>query len=73
MTDRRLFPANARVAASSLKGQVDGVYFTDGNPQSIAVPVADLLVAPNGKRERQLLLGARVTVFESLMNRGLQG
>ena len=50
--------------SSSLKGQVDGVYFTDGNPQSIAVPVADLLVAPNGKRERQLLLGARVTVFE---------
>ena len=64
MTDRRLHPANARVAASHLQGQVEGVHFTDGFQQSVAVPVADLLAVPAGKRDRQLLLGTQVTVFE---------
>lgn len=64
MTDRRLHPANARVAASHLQGQLNGVHFTDGFVQSVVRPVVDLCATPGGKRDRQLLLGAAVTVFE---------
>lgn len=64
MSDRRLTPANPRVAASWLQGQVAAERFTDGEPARVAVPVADLLAAPGGARDRQLLLGAEVTVFE---------
>lgn len=62
--DRRLTPANRRVAASWLRGQVDAERFTDGRPASISAPFADLLSAPGGATDRQLLHGAAVTVFE---------
>ncbi|MBM7067151.1 NlpC/P60 family protein [Actibacterium sp. 188UL27-1] len=64
MTDRRLTPANARVAATALKGLVQDVTFTDGTAMTVTVPVADLLAAPGGARDRQLLYGEAVTVFE---------
>lgn len=62
--DRRLTPANGRVAALRLKGLVEAERFTEGRPAAVAVPVADLLAAPEGARDRQLLLGAAVTVHE---------
>jgi hypothetical protein len=64
MMDARLTPANGRVAASRLRGQVDADVFVDGEPFSIGQVVVDLCAAPTGKRERQLLLGAAVTVYE---------
>lgn len=65
MTDRRLTPANGRVAARHLQGVVDAEAFVDGWPQMIGVPVTDLCATPEGARDRQLLMGAKITVFEN--------
>ena len=62
--DRRLTPANGRVAAQRLKGQVEADRFTEGQRHRIAPALADLLDAPGGRRERQLLHGEQVTVYE---------
>ena len=62
--DRRLLPANGRVAAAHLKGQVSAERYTSGVIRSVTAPVVDLLTAPHGKRERQLLLGDRITLYE---------
>jgi len=64
MTDRRLTPANTRVAAAHLKGQVEAASFVDGTWQQISVPVADILSAPLGPRDRQALYGEHVLVLE---------
>ncbi len=64
MTDRRQHPANGRVAALHLQGQVTADRFVQGTAAQVAVPVADLLDAPEGARERQKLLGEAVTVYE---------
>ena len=63
MSDRRLTPANGLVAASHLKGQVEAEAFVDGEAASIGQVVVDLLAKPDGKRDRQLLMGAAVTVY----------
>ena len=55
--DRRLYPANDRVAHESLSGQVDGVDFTAGEQKTVAIPVTDLLRSPGGGLDRQCLLG----------------
>jgi hypothetical protein len=62
--DPRLTPANPRVAASTLRGQVNAESYVDGTEKMIAVRCADLLSAPHGRRERQLLLGERVMMYE---------
>jgi cell wall-associated NlpC family hydrolase len=62
--DRRLTPANGRVAAAHLRGQVTAERFVKGEALRICVPVADLVHEPHGRRERQMLLGDPVTVFE---------
>ena len=64
MTDRRLTPANGRVAAMHLAGQVTAERYLDGLPMMLTRPVSDLCAAPSGPRDRQLLLGAVVTTFE---------
>lgn len=64
VTDRRLIPANARVAASHLRGKVEAPRYESGMARLVSVPVADLLHAPGGRRERQLLMGAAVTVYD---------
>lgn len=64
--DRRLTPANDRVAAIALKGQVDAPRFVDGWAQGVVLPVVDLFKTPKGTRDRQLLLGTTVTVFEDV-------
>lgn len=64
MTDRRLFPFSGRVALVSLRGLVAAERFTGGEPARVGVPVADLLSAPGGARDRQLLWGEAVTVID---------
>lgn len=66
MTDRRLTPANGRVAAMHLAGQVDAAKYVAGTDMMLGQPVTDLRASPGGARDRQLLLGAAVTVFEDL-------
>ena len=62
--DRRLTPATPRIAHVSLKGRVEVPVYTDGTAMRVSLPLADLLRAPNGARERQLLLGAAFTVID---------
>jgi cell wall-associated NlpC family hydrolase len=64
--DYRLTPANGRVAHVSLRGRVAAERFLDGEWARIAVPLVDLLVRPDGPRDRQLILGDRVLVLEWL-------
>ncbi len=62
--DWRLTPATSRVAHVSMRGQVEGVAFTEGEALRIAVPLADLLRHPGGARVRQLWLGEGFTVVD---------
>lgn len=55
--DRRLTPFNGRVAHVSLRGKVEAERFVEGEPHKVVRPVADLLAAPKGGRDRQLLRG----------------
>ena len=65
MSDRRITPANGRVAAAHLKGLVEATTFTEGDAASVNVPVADLWATPAcERRDRQLLLGEAVTIYE---------
>lgn len=64
MTDRRLTPANGRVAAMHLAGKVEAATYLEGWPQMVSHTVTDLYAHPGGPRDRQLLIGAQVTVFE---------
>lgn len=64
MIDRRLTPANGRVAAMHLAGQVKATQFVTGWQMSALGPVTDLCALPDGPRDRQLLRGAMVIVFE---------
>ena len=65
MIDRRLRAANTHVAAIALKGQVAAPRYVQGETQQVIVPVADLCATPNGARDRQLLLGEWVHVFDT--------
>jgi len=62
--DRRLWPANTRVASVSLQGQIENVDFVSGTARQAASSVVDLLSAPDGARDRQLQMGDGFTVFE---------
>ena len=62
--DRRLTVANGRVAALSLRGQVEAARFVAGWSRLIASPVVALRDRPEGRRERELLRGEAVRVFE---------
>jgi cell wall-associated NlpC family hydrolase len=64
MSDRRTTPANGRVAALHLQGQVQADTYVAGTPATVIAPVVDLCRAPDGPRERQVLLGTGVTVYE---------
>ena len=65
MTDRRLWPCNGRVAPVSLQGQAEAERFVEPMPMRVTVPVADLLVSPGGRRDRQVIMGERVDELES--------
>lgn len=64
MSDRRLTPANGRVAAMNLAGQVEAERYVEGQSATVSEAVVDLCANPDGPRDRQLLLGAEVAVFE---------
>ncbi len=64
MTDRRLTPANGRVAAAHLEGLVEADRYVSGATHRIVTTFADLFREPHGARDRQLLFGDAVTVFE---------
>ncbi len=65
MTDRRLTPANARIAHVSLRGSIDGVAFVEGEEKSVCVSVADIRNEPGGNLERQLLFGDHFRMLET--------
>ena len=62
--DRRVTPCNGRVAAAHLAGVAAADAFVEGWQRRVIAPVADLCRAPGGARDRQVLMGAAVTVFE---------
>lgn len=62
--DRRLWPANERVCSVALDGQVEGAKVVTGAARQAALPVVDLLSAPDGGRDRQLQMGDGFTVLE---------
>ncbi len=64
MNDRRLTPANGRVADAALRGQVHAPRYVSGAARQLTVPVADLRSAPQGPRDRQLLMGDQVQMYE---------
>ena len=64
MSDRRLTPANGRVAARHLQGIVAADTYVDGQAKRITQPIVDLCPKPGGRRDRQVLLGAGVTVYD---------
>ncbi|WP_136644897.1 NlpC/P60 family protein [Tabrizicola sp. YIM 78059] len=61
--DRRVTPYSGRVAHVSLKGRISAP-LTEGRSGRIVVPLADLRDKPGGARDRQLLMGAAVTVID---------
>lgn len=61
----RLTPSNGRVAHVSLKGQINAEKYVEGTVQQITAPVADLLRAPDGGLDSQLLHGAGFLVLEA--------
>ena len=64
--DRRLLPANARVALASLKGQVEAEQFVDAQPRQVARTVLNLTSGEDQKPlERQLLFGEVFNVLET--------
>ena len=62
--DPRLTPANESVACSTLKGKIKHSNFVEGKNYQINVPSVDLLGAPEGKRNRQLIYGSKVKYFD---------
>lgn len=63
--DRRLTPATDRIALTSLRGILDRPEYTPGTPARLAVPLADLMNAPDGRRDRQVNFGADMTVIDT--------
>ncbi|WP_371832188.1 C40 family peptidase [Paracoccus benzoatiresistens] len=63
--DRRLTPATDRVALESLCGVIERPAYTPGHAARLVVPLADLMTAPDGRRDRQVNFGADVTVIET--------
>lgn len=66
MTDRRLTPANGRVAHVSLQGVVEAERFTEGDWRQVETGVLPLLATPEGPRERELLQGETFCVLEEV-------
>ena len=53
-----------RVALDSLRGRLEAPAFTFGECAAVALPLADLLSRPDGARDRQVMLGAALTVVD---------
>lgn len=61
--DRRITPFSGRKAAISLKGQIEAEAFVEPQPHS-ALGNPFLYAKPEGARDRQLLTGDRVDVYD---------
>ncbi len=61
--DKRTTPFSGRIALATLQG-VMTARFTEGETAQIILPIANLLDKPGGARNRQLLLGADVTLID---------
>lgn len=67
MADRRLIPANGRVAARHLKGQAEAAQFVDGQVQQVVVAVANLWADEHRQSvDRQLLFGDQFLTLETV-------
>ena len=66
MTDPRRTACNGRVAADSLRGIMAADTYVTGRRMHVNNPIVDLCAAPCGRRDRQLLFGSHVTIFEDL-------
>ncbi|MDC0660055.1 NlpC/P60 family protein [Leisingera sp. SS27] len=64
MADPRRLPMNDRIAAAHLQDAPGGLERVEDTAARIGVPVADLLRAPDGARDRQLVYGEPVTVYD---------
>lgn len=62
--DRRTTPFSGRIAHVSLQGQVQADSFTEGQPLRVTAALTDILRAPGGGRDRQILFGDRVLVID---------
>lgn len=62
--DRRLTPANGRVAFAGMADPPPGVQLVRGEELRIVQPVVDLFAQPKGARDKQMLLGQGFTVLE---------
>ncbi len=62
--DRRTTPANGRVAALHLKGQVEAEAYVEGDLTQCKAAAADIHGKPNGRRVSQLLFGDMFEVFD---------
>lgn len=65
MKDRRNFPANDRVACASLRGEIVHVNFVAPTQARVHVPLVDLCQSPAGPRDRQLVFGAILAVYDT--------
>jgi hypothetical protein len=65
MTDRRLTPANGRVAASYLKGQVKADRFVEGKLRQVVVKVTNIWADQSrSSMDRQLVFGEQFLVLD---------
>lgn len=62
--DRRLTPATERIALESLRGVLERPEYTPGQPVRLVSALADLRDTPDGRRDRQVIFGADLTVIE---------
>lgn len=66
MNDPRLTPANARVAAIELNGQMGKVDYRKGEWKQCNAPISELRSKPDGTICSQILFGERFRVLEEL-------
>ena len=64
MAHPRLIACNGRVADLELKGKVEARSYVKGKPARVCRTLADLFSQPNGVRQRQLVFGDRVLIYE---------
>lgn len=62
--DRRLTAGNDRVALDSWRDRIKAATYVPGESARLAPALADLLKAPDGARDRQLIHGAELLVIE---------
>ena len=62
--DPRTTPANGRIAASYLRGEVEAPNYTDGEMAQCGAAFADITGKPEGRRTSQLIYGDLFNVLE---------